>query len=109
MAKTNGPKDPKWTAAPSDLREDPDWFDAIGPENEDPEIVADHLNDYGFNQMDEDDFESDPVGPADSPDWTENAVYGEDRPLIPEDEERDVPPHLEREDIQLTEEETSAQ
>ena len=80
-------KDPKRTTPPPDYREDPDWFDAIGPEDESDEVVAENLDDYGFNQMDEDDFESDPVGPSDMPDWTENATYGEERPLIPEEED----------------------
>ena len=78
-------QEPKHTAPPADLREDNDWFEAIGPEDESDEVVAENLNEYGFNQMDEDDFESDPVGPSDMPSWTENAVYGEDRPLMPDD------------------------
>lgn len=80
-------KEPKNTTPPPGYREDPDWFEAIGPEEESDEVVAENLNDYGFNQMDEDDFESDPVGPSDMPDWTENATYNEDRPLIPDEED----------------------
>lgn len=80
-------KEPKNTTPPPNYREDPDWFEAIGPEDESDEVVAENLNDYGFNQLDEDNFESDPVGPSDMPDWTESANTREDRPLIPDDEE----------------------
>lgn len=85
--KKSEQKEPrKVTPPPADWREDPDWFESIGPEDESDEVIAENLRDYGFNQMDEDDFESDPVGPSDMPEWTENATYGEDRPLMPDDE-----------------------
>lgn len=80
-------EEPDKTAPPPNLREDPDWLESIGPEDASEETVIQNLNDYGFNQMDEDDFESDPVAPSDMPSWTENAVYGEDRPLMPDPED----------------------
>ncbi len=105
MTDKKRPVNPDETATPPGFEEDPDWFVEVGPEDEDPDTIAQNLDDYGFNQTDEDDFESDPVGPSDSPDWTENAVYGEDRPLIPDDEERKVPANLDLDDVHLIEDE----
>lgn len=90
-------QEPDKTTPPPETREDSDWFEAIGPEDADDETIAENLRDYGFNQMDEDNFESDPVAPSDMPDWTENAVYGEDRPLMP-DEERELPEEADEDD-----------
>ena len=89
MMSDREPREPKSTAPPEDLREDPDWFEAIGDEDESDEVIAENLEEYGFNQMDEGNFESDPVGPSDMPDWTRYAVYGEDQPLIDEEDELD--------------------
>lgn len=95
-------RDPLETPPPRKMREDPDWFKAIGPEDEDEEVIEEGLEEYGWNQMDEDDFESDPVGPADMPDWTEGAVYGEDRPLMPDyDDELDDIEDVEDDDAYL--------
>lgn len=84
MTDKKGPTDPKSTTPPPGYREDPDWFEKIGPEDEDPRVIEENLEEYGFNQMDEDNFESDPVAPSDQPDWTKQATYGGDRPLMPD-------------------------
>lgn len=35
------------------FRERGDWFDAIGPEGEDPDVIEDALEDYGWDKMDD--------------------------------------------------------
>lgn len=47
-----------------------DWFNAIGPEELDRETVRRELEAAGFERLDEDNFESDPVAESDMPDWT---------------------------------------
>jgi hypothetical protein len=46
-----------------------DWAKDIGPEGMSPERVEEYLQEYGWNHMDEGDFVSNPVTPADMPDW----------------------------------------
>ncbi len=82
--RKNMPPNPKSTTPPPRLEEDADWFESSGPEGEDPEVIAENIE-AEMNRMDEDDFESDPVGPSDSPDWTQEAVYGGERPLMPDE------------------------
>jgi hypothetical protein len=38
------------------FREDGNWFDAIGPEDEDPEVIEDQLEGYGFDLWDDDEL-----------------------------------------------------
>ncbi len=97
------PTDVENTTPPPGFREDPDWFKYIGPEDEDPDVIAENLEEYGFNLMDEDDFESDPVGPADMPDWTNEAVYGGDRPMMPDYPDAPLEDHLRIIDVSLEE------
>jgi hypothetical protein len=80
------PTDVEGTTPPPDYEMETDWREQIGPEDEDPEVIDENLEQYGFNQMDEDDFESDPVAPSDQPGWTEAATYGGERPLMPDEE-----------------------
>lgn len=72
----DNPFDPEWTPDP-EQREDPNWFKDIGPEDQDPEVTAERIREE-FDRLDEDDFVSDPVGPADMPDWTD--VDSDDMP-----------------------------
>lgn len=88
------PTDIERTTPPPGMREDPDWFSSIGPEDEDPEVIAENLEEYGLNLMDEDDFESDPVAPSDMPNWTDEATYGGDRPLMPDFPDAPLEDHL---------------
>jgi hypothetical protein len=39
-------------------RKDGDWFNAIGPEDEDPDVIQDGLEQYGFDKFDVDDLVS---------------------------------------------------
>jgi hypothetical protein len=94
-------RDPRGPRRKFDWKEDPDWFKSIGPEDEDPEVIAENLEEYGWNQMGEDFFGSNPVAPSDMPDWTNEAVYGDDRALMPEGEEEieDLLDELDEEDL----------
>ena len=74
------------TTPPPDLVENPDWRESIGPEDADPELIDELLNEYGFNQMSEDTFETDPDAPSDMPDWTDEATYGEGEMILTDDE-----------------------
>ncbi|MBZ0291265.1 MAG: hypothetical protein K8L99_01740 [Anaerolineae bacterium] len=105
MTDKKGPTDPKTTTPPPGTEEDTNWFDEIGPEGEDPRVIEENLEQYGFNQMDEDDFESDPVAPSDQPDWTEEATYGGERPLMPDDPAAPLEDHLHEVDEDELEEE----
>jgi hypothetical protein len=49
-------------------RKDGDWFSAIGPEDEDPDVIEDQLEDYGLDLLDEDELVSIP-GAADMEGW----------------------------------------
>ena len=80
-------REPMESFPPPRRHEDPDWFEKIGPEDEDAEIIEENLDEYGWNQMGEEYFGSSPVGPSDMPDWTAEVVYGDDRALMPEPEE----------------------
>lgn len=69
-----------------DDRDYADWFKAIGPEDEDPEVIAENLED-SFSLFSEDDFESSPTTPSDQPGWVEEAVWGEDMTFFPENDQ----------------------
>ena len=67
-------------------REDRDyaeWMKAIGPEDEDPEVIAQNIED-GFALYSEDDYESNPTMPSDMPDWTEEVAEGEEMTFFPD-------------------------
>jgi hypothetical protein len=64
-----------------------DWVKDIGPEDEDPEVIAQNLED-GFSLLSEDDFESNPTMPSDMPDWVEESVEGEDMTFFPGNDDR---------------------
>ncbi len=94
-------REPRRSRPHFDRQEDPDWFKSIGPEDEDPEVIAENLEEYGWNQMGEDFFGSSPVAPSDMPDWTNEATYGEDQTLMqePEEEIEDILDDLDEEDL----------
>jgi hypothetical protein len=71
----------------ADDRDYPEWFKSIGPEDEDPEVIAQNIED-GFSLYSEDDYESSPTMPSDMPTWSEEAVYGEDMTFLPDNDER---------------------
>ncbi|RPJ01506.1 MAG: hypothetical protein EHM39_03220, partial [Chloroflexi bacterium] len=55
---------------PFDPRGNADWYEAIGPEDEeDRDEIMDNLDAYGFNQMDEGILISNPTTISDMPDW----------------------------------------
>ena len=78
--------DPELVNSPDDdeedeegLREYAPWLEAIGPEDMDRDLVMEELEDYGFEQMDEDDFVSNPTQEGDMPDWTDSGDANERR------------------------------
>lgn len=50
-------------------RDDEDWIDDIGPDDMSREEVMQMLDEYGFDQMDDGSFVSNPTMPSDMPDW----------------------------------------
>jgi hypothetical protein len=50
----------------------PEWLEAIGPEDLSREEVIENLQEYGFDQMKEGDFVSEPILPSDMPTWLED-------------------------------------
>jgi len=76
--------DPELVNSPNDDDEDEEglrdyapWLEAIGPEDMDRDLVMEELEDYGFEQMDEDDFVSNPTQESDMPDWTDSGDSNE--------------------------------
>lgn len=64
-----------------------DWMKDIGPEDEDPDVIAENIED-SFSLFSEDDYPSNPTTPSDMPDWTEEAVEGEEMTFFPENHRR---------------------
>ena len=71
-----------------ELREDPEFFERIGPAEEHDEQVIEGLNDYGYDQMDESTFEGDVTNEADQPDWLDHVE--KERNHIAHDEEEEI-------------------
>lgn len=53
----------------AELRENAEYIESIGDEENDEEIVEEGLEQYGIDRMDDGHFESEPTAPADNPDW----------------------------------------
>lgn len=71
----------------SALRDDPEWLEAIGPEDQSRREVARNLQDDGWGLRGEDDFVSDPTGEADMPGWVDDDYDDEDEDAF--DDEQD--------------------
>lgn len=78
-----------------ELREDPDWREAIGPEDADPAVLDEQLEQYGFDRMERDEDLSLP-GAEPLPNWAQNtaepdeirqARQGQTRPVEDEADE----------------------
>jgi len=57
-----------WDETRRPARDTEDWLAAIGPEDEDREVILDGLEDYGFDLRDEDDQNDNPI-PLTPSDW----------------------------------------
>lgn len=55
------------------------WIDAIGPEDADPEEIMDELETYGFDQVDDGTYISNPTMPSDMPETWHDADDDADR------------------------------
>jgi hypothetical protein len=60
----------------SELRGNSDWFEAIGPEDEDDDIIEEGIEQYGWEQMDEGNLVSEPTI-SEQPDWSEEVEHDE--------------------------------
>jgi hypothetical protein len=73
-----------------------EWAKDIGPEDMSPERVEEYLQEYGWNQMDEGEFISNPATPADMPDWV-----GVEKDLVDDNYDSPLENDLERAIIDL--------
>lgn len=66
------------------FREEPEWFDDIGPEDADPEEVMENLDEYGFDIMDDDEDLSLPGAAPELPNWAQNTARTDTDDLVDE-------------------------
>jgi len=69
---TNDPRPdlpPEENIDETELREEPEVIERLGPEDASAEEVMDGMEQYGYERMDAGSFPSSPTNQADQPDW----------------------------------------